>query len=270
MNKLRYHFFIIFLYFSNFSNLTALPRTIQISIAKSGTHLLIRCIRLLSQTQFHFTGHHATPQHIESSLGNLASNKFLVSHIPYSPHSAAIIKKHQAKVLFTYRDPRDLVISFANYIRANDCSKAPNQAWPMARNMSFDDIINSLIEKGELYHFWPGIIGIDQYYKAFMPWAHFENCLPIRFEDLIGPKGGGSLETQYETIKTIAQHLQIISLPEEKFLHVIDNLFGGESTFRQGQIGAWKTGLNKQQKELFKKVAGKLLIDLGYENDMDW
>jgi protein-tyrosine sulfotransferase len=35
-------------------------------------------------------------------------------------------------------------------------------------------------------------------------------------------------------------------------------------------IGRWKTDMSDSEKKQFKKMAGKLLIDLGYEKDLDW
>ena len=259
-----------FLLLFYFTNISALPRTILISIPKSGTHLLMRCIELLSDSQFKFTGDITIPRYIDVCLSNLPSQTLLVSHIPCTHDFSYAIRKHQAKVLFIYRDPRDQLVSYAYYIRKNDCSRAPHQAWPMAQNMSFEQIIDSLISGKDLYHFFPGITGVEEFYRALMPWTHFENCLVIRFEDLIGPQGGGSQEAQYATIKAIAHYLDIAPLTEEKIQYVMSNLFGGGSAFRLGQIGSWKTTFSKQQKENFNKVAGQSLIDLGYETGFDW
>ena len=91
----------------------------------------------------------------------------------------------------------------------------------------------------------------------------------IRFEDLIGPNGGGDWETQLETIQKIADHLGI-TVTEEKIERVARNLFGGTGTFRKGQIGAWKKHFKEHHKQAFKAIAGQLLVDLGYETDFDW
>ncbi len=258
--------FLLLLYFTNVS---ALPRAILLSIPKSGTHLLMKCIKLLSDAEFKFTGDVTIPRYIDVCLSNLSAQTVLVSHVPHTDDFSSVIRKHHAKALFIYRDPRDQLVSYAHYIRNNDCSRAPHQAWPMAKNMSFNEIINSLITEKELYHFFPGITGVDDFYKALMPWVHFKGCLVIRFEDLIGSQGGGSQEVQYATIKAIAHYLDI-PLTEDKIQYVINNLFGGGSAFRLGQIGSWKTTFNKQQVETFNKVAGQLLIDLGYEKDEAW
>jgi hypothetical protein len=42
------------------------------------------------------------------------------------------------------------------------------------------------------------------------------------------------------------------------------------SFFRKGVAGDWKTVFTERDKEIFKEVAGDLLIELGYEKDDDW
>ena len=264
-----YFVVVLILCLSRFSNSSALPRTLLISIPKCGTHLLIKCIKLLSGAQLKFTGDVTIPHYIDVSLSGLQSDTFLVSHIPSTQDFVNAIGKHNVRVLFIYRDPRDQLVSYAHYIRNNNCSKHPHPAWPMARDMSLDEIIDSLMTEKKLYHFFHGISDVNEFYRAFMPWMNFKDFLVIRFEDLIGTKGGGSLDAQRATVKAVANYLDI-SLTEQKLQYVIDTLFGGGSAFRIGQIGSWKTTFNQRQKEVFKKVAGQLLIDLGYEKDFDW
>ena len=40
--------------------------------------------------------------------------------------------------------------------------------------------------------------------------------------------------------------------------------------FRKGSVGDWKNYFTDQNKAIFKEVAGKTLIELGYESDMNW
>jgi hypothetical protein len=41
-------------------------------------------------------------------------------------------------------------------------------------------------------------------------------------------------------------------------------------TFHKGKIGSWRTHFNNRHKEAFKRVAGDLLIELGYEQNLNW
>ena len=41
-------------------------------------------------------------------------------------------------------------------------------------------------------------------------------------------------------------------------------------TFNTGGIKKWEKIFNDEHKDLFKKYAGELLVELGYEKDYDW
>jgi len=42
------------------------------------------------------------------------------------------------------------------------------------------------------------------------------------------------------------------------------------SFFRKGVAGDWRSLFTEKDKEIFKEVAGDLLVKLGYEKDNDW
>jgi hypothetical protein len=41
-------------------------------------------------------------------------------------------------------------------------------------------------------------------------------------------------------------------------------------TFRKGQPGSWQEYFTAKNKEIFKQIAGDLLIQMGYEKDLSW
>ena len=103
-----------------------------------------------------------------------------------------------------------------------------------------------------------------------------------RFEDLVGELGGGSAKMQRETLRRLADYLEI-SLTYGEIREIAENLFGNEenpfnqdeiprfeSTFRSGQIGGWRDLFEEDHKRAFKKHLGSALIALGYEKDDRW
>ena len=38
----------------------------------------------------------------------------------------------------------------------------------------------------------------------------------------------------------------------------------------KGKKGGWKNFFQEEHKQAFKKIAGDLLIELGYETDLNW
>ncbi|MBW1804586.1 MAG: hypothetical protein JRJ85_28140 [Deltaproteobacteria bacterium] len=86
--------------------------------------------------------------------------------------------------------------------------------------------------------------------------------LKVRFEDLIGPQGGGDSTTQIETIESIYAYLGIAGMDAAK---VAGQIFSKDSpTFRKGQIGSHKEFLSKEQLDKFHRLHGTLLKQYGY------
>ncbi len=110
----------------------------------------------------------------------------------------------------------------------------------------------------------------QDYYDVLLGWKDYPPFLTIRFEDLVGSKGGGNHENQITAIQRIAQHLDI-KLTDNLKQQCITGAFGNTATFREGKIGNWKKYFKQKDKEVMKASRlGKLLIELGYESDHTW
>ena len=80
-----------------------------------------------------------------------------------------------------------------------------------------------LITNGEIYNNIPPCKNLNDLYQKYIPWLYALHICALKFEDLVGPKGGGNLEAQYNTIKRIAEHLEI-SLTEKQLQEKADSL----------------------------------------------
>ena len=178
---------------------------------------------------------------------------------------------YNIKTLFIYRDPRDQIVSAAYYLPTREAK---------ASRMSHGSLITDLIHNS--CQWWAIIFqgsnvkpvgNINAFYRHLMKWQDYSFVYSIRFEDLIGEKGGGSFSKQVEAIMNIADFIDH-SISLERAQQIAYTLHGANSkkmdTFRKGLIGEWKTHFNEKQKKEFKQVAGQLLIDLGYEKDFNW
>lgn len=245
---------------------------VQISVRKSGTHLLARCINLLTGKN-HITWHDKKGfkniMYYQLSLPmfeefiKVPHNSFWATHLFYAKQYAEILHDNKIKTLFIYRDPRDQAISSAFYMKNKPAT------WPKAALLSFDELLLDIIIKGSTFNNHPPAKGINEYHAAYLPWMQEPDVLCIRFEDLVGKQGGASQESQLYTIANIAQHLEL-KLSQQELRYISDNLFGEGYTFREGKIGSWKRYFKKEHIKAFKQTAGQLLIDLGYEKDMNW
>jgi hypothetical protein len=101
-------------------------------------------------------------------------------------------------------------------------------------------------------------------------WRNSDNYIEIKYEDLVN-----------DTLTTMNEVFSFIGLdmvPEEKLLNFyktektekhLQNIEVGMPIYKK-TIGRWHNDMSSNEKDLFKKKAGKLLIELGYEKNNNW
>lgn len=165
------------------------------------------------------------------------------------------------------RDPRDVIISMIYWIEV----MAYTDAALAFTQLPIEEQITRLILEPDLSMSGSYPFVFDTYLgvKCALSWMQDERVLVCRFEDLVGPQGGGSDVRQLEAINALAHHLQVSLSPEETE-RIAKKLFGDTITFRTGKIGAWRELYTPFHKEIFKAKMGQELINLGYEKDYNW
>ena len=181
-----------------------------------------------------------------------------------------ILEQQDIRGLFISRDPRDVCVSWFHYVM-----REARHPWhPFLQRLPSDNarlmaVIAGVDEHrpGERRWFLPPI---DRLYRVRLPYASHPRFCAVTFEELIGSRGGGSDQQQRAAIRRIADHLGL-RLTTWDLDWIAGNAFASTSpTFRRGQIGTWRHEMGEAHKETFKEVAGQLLIDLGYELDLNW
>lgn len=164
-----------------------------------------------------------------------------------------------------------MAVSFTHYVTSNSyhyLNEYYNSRLPddNARLMAtIGGIKERLLEKWRV-----GLRNIREVFEIYNPWSEYDiNCV-IHFEALVGPRGGGSRELQRQEIRRITAHLET-NLSEGEIEEVAEGIFDQQAaTFRKGVMGDWRNYFTPEHKRAFKEVAGQLLIELGYEKDLDW
>jgi hypothetical protein len=110
---------------------------------------------------------------------------------------------------------------------------------------------------------------LDQRYRQFLGWTQDEEAVMVKFEDLVGTRGGGSAEVQRLAVGRVATHVGT-SVSEQTMRLVEETLFGVGRTFRKGQIGGWREEFSPEHEQATKDVVGPLLVELGYEAGPNW
>lgn len=257
-------------------------------IPKCGTHLIIDCLHyaLNKEVDAGYDGYFIQE---ETFTGKIAKGylAYLITfkdkpfihktHVPYFRKMEKTLVQAGMKWLFFIRDPRDALASLLVYmekIKADgdfrDFMEIDSKIYD---DLSMDEKLEALMTGSCCTSY------MKKFLKGFHGWTQIKKGLVLRFEDLIGPRGGGSLEKQLKVLKKISSYLNF-QLSYEEMLAVaeytnntrlgarITEVFG--LTFVGGQIGNWPLFFNEENKALFKKLYGKELIKLGYETSDNW
>jgi hypothetical protein len=250
-----------------------LPPFLMSSVPKSGTHLLQQILLGMPNITFDQPSlhnkfiKHSEPTNYQdhfSRLSKLKPNEFGRGHLTYSMEYARFLRRIQMKHLFIHRDLRDILISWVHYI----INKYPSH--PL-----YADLKNPLMSQKQRYLLlingkstrW---LNFADYNKPYYGWLNDPDTLSITYEELMG-----SHESRRISLLRIAtflwkDHISPISI--NKMVKSMEaNIDPKKSpTFRSGKIGNWKKEFDEEVKAAFKKTAGNLLIQLGYEHNNNW
>lgn len=193
---------------------------------------------------------------IVNSLAKVDEKQFCGGHLPYSDCMYALLQQAGLRTLHILRDPRDVLVSWAHYV--------PQTSWhyghPGLDGLELEQRIRKI-----LYGYHSGGFDIESFSQVLsrsMGWINCQNALVVRFEDLVGSRGGGDDTAQANTIKNIATFAGVESVDADK---LAASLFGGTKVFRKGQIGGWREELSQELADEVNNVLGNAVVGMGYQ-----
>jgi hypothetical protein len=248
------------------------PRLFLNSIPKSGTHMLQQIIMGIPSIQLNADGqfYEGYPQQLPDHKRRLSLMKpyeFGAGHVYYSKEWSNMIRSLGHKHIFISRDPRDIVVSFAYFIT----EKYPqHELHPYFTNHLKTQKQRYLALIQGVNHPTIQYPNINDWYRRFIGWRSVPGTLHITYEQLMT-----SMPSRYHTLKRISSYVWSDSTPpisQAQMIHRMNiNIDPKKSvTFRKGKIGNWRNEFDSETKEIFKQIAGKLLIELGYEKGYRW
>ena len=194
------------------------------------------------------------------------------THLNPSLNNLEIIKANGVrKIVVTYRDLRDVALSRYHRLIKSPMKKGdPN--YSEYHLMDKSDAINHSIN-----------IVAHNYIKWINGWFNISNknkgfILFIKFEDLIhNPKKEFRKILNFYEINLNEKLINHICESTEGKKDMVTNLNNAKvlpwafsSNFRSGKIGNWKKEFTKDNLINAKRLLGKSLIDLKYENNLNW
>lgn len=183
-------------------------------------------------------------------------------HVHGSRHNVRLLREAGIPYVVMYRDLRDVAVSHYFYVR-----RTP---W----HPEYDDYSGLHVEAG-LRHFARTLL------PDFVDWMRSwrenrdpEQSIELRYEDLLADTLGEfrrvashfSLDTSAPMIENIVEENSFESMSGGRTRGEQNS----ESFVRKGVAGDWKRHFTPDLKDRFKRHAGQVLIDLGYETDQSW
>lgn len=257
-----------------------------LTLPKSGTHMIYKFLSMLTGKKdgtlsaafpelstFYFYDdqppHRIEDEALEKTCAAWkATNFYPAGHLNFTEPFLIFAENHpEYKKLILIRDLRDVLISQVFWESEGIEQEIHSDA--------FDDKLLFVISLGEQLATKHLFLNLNKFVERAVWWTQDPEVIILRYEDFVGVKGGGDLETQRHAIFGTAQSLGI-SLTEERLEELCEKIHGPTGainpyvTFRSGQIGVWKHYFKEKHKAAFKEFYGDLLIALGYEKDNDW
>lgn len=275
------------------------PRVLAVSMPKAGTHLVASLLkgfpRMMFSGRHHVLGDfvragvemHSPNRRdtdwserqdmweaeidwdlVEHTLGSVNKGQYVTAHFAPLPRLVEVLDRLHYKTVVITRDPRDVVVSGAHYIARLKRHRLHDRFvrdLPRAEDRLMASIRGLPASNGDR-----GLGPVGRRIERYRGWLHVPSAYVCRFEDLVGPDGGGSAEAQRREIEGIARHIDR-PLDRDGLERVAAAVWSpGSSTFRKGAIGDWSNHFTEAHKSAFKEEAGRLLVELGYERDLDW
>jgi Sulfotransferase domain len=252
------------------------PILLGISFPKSGTHLLDQILLGFSRAapfsrRLHSfyaeyegeSGRKRAPEQALRWLDSLRPLDIASAHLFARPDVVTRVCAPAFVPYFIFRDPRDVVVSHVFYVtdmEPDHVHHAYYQSLP-----DFDARLKvSILGRPDADAEFPDIAGR---FSPYLGWLDQPSVMKIHFEDLI--------RNRARTLDLILDHFLSrvpLTVSRKTILDSLESSInpGKSPTFRSGRTGEWKKYFTDEHKQIFKDVAGDLLIKLGFETDQNW
>ena len=256
------------------------PRVLANGIPKGGTHLLTTLLDGFDGLRFSgyqdtLTTFRRTPfttaayadgdvdwDGLRRHLRRIPSGQYSAAHFPFAPSLQALLDELDLRHIVILRDPRDIVVSDAAYIRRSPRHQHHRRVAAMSEADALAFVITGFTRADGTV----GLGSIADRMANYARWIGQEGAHVCRFEDLVGPAGGGDADRQAEAIRAIAEHIGR-PLSDAGVAALAARVWSPQShTFRGGRIGAWQRAFDDSHRALFAATCGEWLVKLGYED----
>lgn len=253
-----------------------LPVLLGISFPKSGTHLLDQILLGFSNAapfskRLHSfyaeyegeTGRKRSPEQALAWLDSLHSGDIASAHLFARTEAVERVCSPKFIPYFIFRDPRDVVVSHVFYVTSMEARHVHHEYY-----QSLPDF-NARLNVSIMGRLDAGIEfpNIADRFAPYLGWLDRDEVLSIHFEDLIHDRAAAL----HRVLDHLLDHVPL-RMQRQLILGFLESSIDPRRspTFRSGKTGEWREHFTERHKEMFKDIAGDLLVRLGYEKSKDW
>jgi hypothetical protein len=248
------------------------------SFPKSGTHLLTQVLQgfprfsptvdsgLPAIVTFQGdTGRPRSSGEIIHDLQRLLPGDIAYGHLHALPEVADFLSQAGMAAYFILRDPRDVVISHVHYVTEMEPGHIHHRYYTQALHSFNERLRTSILGIPDPAIPFPDIC---QRFLPYLGWIDCTLVLTLRYEDFLENRSE-ALGRVYD--QAVQRGLPALTSREEATRLLESSIDPKRSpTFRSGKAGGWRTQFSPENKQLFKDIAGDLLVQLGYERNHEW
>jgi len=184
-------------------------------------------------------------------------------HTRPMPDNLALLERFQARAVVLFRDLRDICVSRYFVVLHH----------PRYRHHAY---YNTVSQSEGLSHC------LEVIRDEFVPWIRgwlpivrrfSERFLEIRYEDLRpDPRARLARVLDFYGIRRSPRQIDRIArhVAATTQFDLAANIRDGTVTARKGLVGDWKNHFTEEHVRKFKEGCGDVLIELGYERDLNW
>jgi len=201
---------------------------------------------------------------LNKKLSQIPDGNSFGAHCNYSEALSQVLKSNDIKPVCIIRDPRAIAASHMHYIMTWE--KHFFHKSYMELN-SDKERLKFSITGGKLGKF--DVAPLSERYLNFYNWNLDSSAICVRFEDLVGPNGGGEQLKQYEAIQKVSKHLNV-ELSESDIQAIASNVYGSSNThttsntYRKGKIDSWREELDRELIKILDEEVVEILNKFGY------
>lgn len=170
------------------------------------------------------------PGYLRSSL-RLFRGRIVGGHAAYCEAMLDLLHEEGARIIAIRRDPRDILVSFADWIGTRTDTYLYRDFAPLDSDARIALLLRGGAGTGYRLNSFTEVLARAE------GWLTAPGVLQVAFEDLVGVEGGGNHHAQLRTVVDLHAH---VGAPKPLRSVDLGQIYGGSLTFNQGRAARWR------------------------------